>query len=1125
MEEALASHTLPSAFELLHNFCQLPRRAKSTWKSLFQYISTLDPLLQQRIIAAAKVTPGKKRKQTTQSAEQLGAPPQKRAKPNDAGPPEVKAELSEDFLRVPSDAVIRECLSTALATLHLPKKPASSAREGMFATGFVQLPMARIPNKHLLQPTHPHPAHRLIEGALFDNTASRDSMNDICESCLHSLNRSERPKLSLSNNLWLGDVPFQLQILTLPEQLLVALYFPTAYITKIFPKNVTPVASNDAQLFSNEKLRGNVSTFRLPTSEIADMVAGLLVPKPSILLAALIGVTFVGLFRVRRKRVHDALMWLKQNNRLYEDVVISQERLLSLPEDAVPDEILDNVRFSDDIAAVGREHAGHVPQEDVDIDLLLGDEMEDINEPQTADILARGGDELAAEHYTDSEEERMHALNEALELEDPLDHDESEDEQSRGEQSGISDRAQSDTSTECPPMRQIFAHAVENMFPAETAQDYGIRKGSAFVNEYGRRDENHERFDGGPSNPNHLLGAFPILFPYGLGGFEVDRPVKISYEEQVKWALQHTSGRFRRHTSFIFQVFGVLWKRQVCRSAALHVDHDKFLSDYGEFMRLRPKDLLDASEEENHQVTISNPVLRLLRQHITTVRSKVVGTDENRVGIRAQIWGMTLKFNPPTIWTTINLSDTNDPIAQVLAGQEIDLDNFIAKAGPNASERARIISTDPFAAAEYFHLVVKLVLSEMIGVTVGAKDPRLPDYAERQQRTEERNAAVLQSHQCSLYYCLKNRSGKLICKRGHPWPTYDDDWVDSEGNWGPKRRSSFINPWNPPIFSVTRSNMDIKLLTNSWETKDIAFYITLYIAKKQVQAANASAILSTSKAFARRQGGSVLNKYYSENQQKNASTMRKYTCYLMGWGDRYISHTFVKIYWDSATAALRRAFPHLVHSAGGDGVKHSEGERVKLQMEDGKLVVQDQLSQYADRGDTLLHMNLYDFLLLTYHDGQVKARETEDNDAVPAVRRRGRPPSERHPYLESSERRGARVIRGPKQETALHIVGRWLPSRADSQQEYYSAQLLLLLKPWRKLSDLHNGHDCFVDARVAFEGSAPAEIHRLITNIEYYHECSSSAKRDAGLSTATRMVSQATRRYRPPTVTSPLHWQ
>ncbi|KAH9000485.1 hypothetical protein EDB92DRAFT_1831586 [Lactarius akahatsu] len=51
---------------------------------------------------------------------------------------------------------------------------------------------------------------------------------NVCGSCT--------PALSLANGLWIGDVPPLLNILTLPEQILIARYFPAAYIVKLYPK-------------------------------------------------------------------------------------------------------------------------------------------------------------------------------------------------------------------------------------------------------------------------------------------------------------------------------------------------------------------------------------------------------------------------------------------------------------------------------------------------------------------------------------------------------------------------------------------------------------------------------------------------------------------------------------------------------------------------------------------------------------------------------------------------------------------------------------------------------------------------------------------------------------------------
>ena len=59
--------------------------------------------------------------------------------------------------------------------------------------------------------------------------------------------------------------------------------------------------------------------------------------------------------------MYEALCWLKKNNYVYADIIISNERLQHLPEDDIPMQIVYNVQESNDIDAVIREHEGYVP--------------------------------------------------------------------------------------------------------------------------------------------------------------------------------------------------------------------------------------------------------------------------------------------------------------------------------------------------------------------------------------------------------------------------------------------------------------------------------------------------------------------------------------------------------------------------------------------------------------------------------------------------------------------------------------------------------------------------------------------------------------------------------------------
>ena len=95
---------------------------------------------------------------------------------------------------------------------------------------------------------------------------------------------------------------------------------------------------------------------------------------------------------------------------------------------------------------------------------------------------------------------------------------------------------------------ELMSHAFLNSITQENCVDvseqYAYRRGSKFINEYPRKQEDGTLFEGDPDNPNHLLGCFPTLFPYGKGAFEIRRAVKVSYERHIRWALSYHDKRY-----------------------------------------------------------------------------------------------------------------------------------------------------------------------------------------------------------------------------------------------------------------------------------------------------------------------------------------------------------------------------------------------------------------------------------------------------------------------------------------------------------------------------------------------------------------------------------------------------
>jgi hypothetical protein len=234
--------------------------------------------------------------------------------------------------------------------------------------------MADIPHiQELLSPRMQHRAHELWDGMLVVGELIYNDGNHwigwICNECYRALVREKLPKFSLANNMWIGPIPYELRILTIPEHLLIARHYPRCYIFKLYPKN----ADHD---FHPEHLQrgiiGNVTLFETKTSAVVDMLEGKLMPQRSAVLASVLAITFVGTkklpknwlkstFRVRRWAVYAALVWLQTNNPWYSDVEISEDRLAMLPEDGVPHEILATVRHEKNGDFAMKERASYVP--------------------------------------------------------------------------------------------------------------------------------------------------------------------------------------------------------------------------------------------------------------------------------------------------------------------------------------------------------------------------------------------------------------------------------------------------------------------------------------------------------------------------------------------------------------------------------------------------------------------------------------------------------------------------------------------------------------------------------------------------------------------------------------------
>ena len=192
----------------------------------------------------------------------------------------------------------------------------------------------------------------------------------ICSECEVSLVKKKLPRLALANDLWIGQVPCELAALTIPEQLMIARHYPRCYVFKLYPREAAHLEAEQMQ----RGMKGNVSLFDVNTKEVVRMLEGQKMPNLTSTLASVVVVTVIGsktlpkdwlksTFRIRRKRVYEALLWLKKNNRLYDDICIDDERLRTLPEDGIPHEIIASIHQEFDEAVADRESEGFMKQD------------------------------------------------------------------------------------------------------------------------------------------------------------------------------------------------------------------------------------------------------------------------------------------------------------------------------------------------------------------------------------------------------------------------------------------------------------------------------------------------------------------------------------------------------------------------------------------------------------------------------------------------------------------------------------------------------------------------------------------------------------------------------------------
>ncbi len=477
------------------------------------------------------------------------------------------------------------------------------------------LDFEEIPNKyHLEQAHYPEVIDEYkVFGHILDEAGVEDSNVTCCKQCLNSLEADKLPSLSVANGMDFGKCPPELENLTIVEKMLIGAYRTSMCVVKF-----KEIAGKGTE---QRGLKGNCITFPQDIESITTSLKAKSLPHDVDDLPEVVKVVYIGnsppskkqlqnVLNVRRKKVLDALQWLKRHHKQYSSIPIDDDKMKKIPQDDIPSTVWETLHHSNEINIEQSSHQGY-NSETID-NVLEGCLSEDIIDGEVV-MESTGVIDINANSVTSDEQTSAAA-------------------------------------------RHLIENAKRNNIKEKVTL---VPHGDVPICEY--------------NNPDMWTGGYPWLFPYGVGGPEDDRKEKLSFDKWIKHVLQHHFRRFRKEHRFFFHVHNVLKKRDVCLYTAMCVRHPKFSETSRILNDLSSKQIENIITSMANR-NLTDPAAKLLLDQIHVVGSKIKGTGFDKRIYRKEIQGLMIYMGMPAFFVTINPADVHSPIVSFLAGEDIDLD-------------------------------------------------------------------------------------------------------------------------------------------------------------------------------------------------------------------------------------------------------------------------------------------------------------------------------------------------------------------------------------------------------------------------------------------------------------------
>lgn len=474
-----------------------------------------------------------------------------------------------------------------------------------------------------------------------------------CQECRSALHSGKMPRLALANNLYRGRLPSEFEDITWVEEMVCAKHLSTALVTKL---------SQGHSGHHSRKLRGNTCAHEMNILSTVNKL-----PRAPVDVNDMLSVVFVGdcipegsklqeIFFVRREKVWKFLLWLKDHNELYANMVLDYEVMTLYPERGVLPGLTERIILNK-------------------VDETV---VQDIHDQETAGLDAHPSEALYGEDATDGDDLFL-------------------------EKTGVSDAELTGL-----PGRVTVASGLRKLIPRNSMgkASMEIHRG-AVLPEYG----NPRLLPGMyPTLFPYGIGGFD----------DRERVTGVGFEGQAEYCLDLADRRFRYHQSFIFVVLNIIQRRKGHLYTSFTVSKGSFNQVADSLNGLsvetierlartietegRPKDL---SEEEKTAM--------LALRYVNTIATKVPGSAASKTLSRNEIRSYVGVMGVPHIFLTINPVPQHHPLFQLMYGDHtVNLNERYPQLVPGA-ERAKRLAHDPVAAADFFDKSIRCIFEHLFG--------------------------------------------------------------------------------------------------------------------------------------------------------------------------------------------------------------------------------------------------------------------------------------------------------------------------------------------------------------------------------------------------------------------------